>query len=84
MRTFELQSLEHSFSRLVTQCLIDDVLLKSVQFMSEVFPLLLGAFSVIMKEPELSFSFAEAEFCIVFSFSILSAWILSGVSFIAC
>ena len=40
---------------------------------------LLVAFSDVIDELELSFSFAEAEFWIVFSFSILSVWILSGV-----
>ena len=53
--------------------------LKSAEFMSGVFPLIVGAFSDVMEELELNFSFAGAEFRIVFSFSILSVWISSGV-----
>ena len=53
--------------------------IKSVQFMSGAFLLIVAAFSDVMEELELNFSFAEAEFWIVFSFSMLSAWILSGV-----
>ena len=53
--------------------------LKSVQFMSGVFPLIVGAFSDAMEKLELNFSFAETEFWIVFTLSILSAFILSGV-----
>ena len=53
--------------------------LKPVQFMSGAFQLIVWAFSDVMKELDLNFSFAEAEFWIVFSFSILSRWILSGV-----
>ena len=47
--------------------------------MSKVFSLFAGLLSDIMKEFELKFSFAEAEFWIAFSFSILSAWVLLGV-----
>ena len=47
--------------------------------MSEVFPLFFGTFSDIMEKPDLDFSFGEVRFLIVFSFSILSVWILSGI-----
>ena len=44
------------------------------------FLLFVGAFPDIMEDPELNFSFAEAKFYIMLSFSIVSRWILSGVS----
>ena len=47
--------------------------------MSKVFSLFAGLLSDIMKEFELKFSFAEAEFWIAFSFSVLPAWVLLGV-----
>ena len=53
--------------------------LKSVQFMSRSFLLIVRTFSDVMEELELNFSFPKAEFWIIFFFSILSAWILSGV-----
>ena len=42
--------------------------LKSVQFMSGAFLLILAAFSDVMEELELNFSFAEAEFGSCFLF----------------
>ena len=39
--------------------------LKSVQFMSRVFLLIVGAFSDVMEELEVNFSFADAEFWIL-------------------
>ena len=89
MQTFELQSLEYMFSKLVTECLVDHVdhrgglmlsrisaelfnvflfTLKSVQFMSEIFQLYVGAFSDIMEEPELTFSLPEGNFRSCFLF----------------
>ena len=53
--------------------------LKSVQFMSRAFLLIVVAFLDVTEERKLNFSFTEAEFWIVISFSILLAWILSGV-----
>ena len=53
--------------------------LKSVQFMSRAFLLIVAAFLDVIEERKLNFSFTEAEFWIVISFSILLAWILSGV-----
>ena len=47
--------------------------LKSAQYLSKVFSLYAGLLSDIMEEFELKFSFVEAEFWIVLSFSILSA-----------
>ena len=49
--------------------------LKSAQYLSKVFSLYAGLFTIsdIMEEFELKFSFVEAEFWIVLSFSILSA-----------
>ena len=55
------------------------ILKSAVKFMIEVFPLFVGGFSDIMEEPEINFSFAEAEFWIVFSFRILSAWVLPKI-----
>ena len=49
--------------------------LKSAQYISKVFSLFAGLLSDIMEEFELKFYFAEAEFWILFSFSILSAWV---------
>ena len=53
--------------------------LKSVQFMSRSFLLIVRTFSDVMEELELNFSFPKAEFWIIIFFLILSAWILSGV-----
>ena len=47
--------------------------------MSKVFSLFSGLLSDIIEEFKLKFSFVEAEFCIAFSFSILSAWVSFGV-----
>ena len=48
------------------------IYIKSAQFMSGIFSLFVWAFSDIMEEFELNFSFPESEFWTVFSFSVFS------------
>ena len=55
-------------SRISVEFFVFPFTLKSVQFMSRSFLLIVGAFSDVMEELELNFSFAKAEFWIVFFF----------------
>ena len=55
-------------SRISVEFFVFPFTLKSVQFMSRSFLLIVGAFSDVTEELELNFSFAKAEFWIVFFF----------------
>ena len=66
-------------SRISTECfIVFPFTLKSAQFMTGVFPLIAGEFSDVMEELEFDFSFAGAEFRIVFFFNTISMGFIWG------